>query len=53
MIDDRRLFGDQGSTWGNTIDESAIYEQVTAINKSYFISYEDGHVEKDVIVASC
>ena len=53
MIDDRRLFGDKGSTWGNTIDESAIYEQVTAINKSYFISYEDGHVEKDVIVASC
>lgn len=53
LIDDRRLFGDKASTWGNTIDESAIYEQITAINKSYFITYEDGHVENDVIVAYC
>lgn len=53
LIDDRRLFGDRASTWGNTIDESAIYEQITAINKSYFITYEDGHVENDVIVAYC
>lgn len=53
MIDDRRLFGDRESTWGNTIDEGAIYEQVATINKSYFITYEDGHVENDVIVAYC
>lgn len=53
LIDDRRLFGDKGSTWGNTIDENAIYEQVSAINKSYFIAYEDGHVEEDIIVAYC
>ena len=36
-----------------TINENEIYEQVTAINKSYFIAYEDGHVEDDVIVAHC
>lgn len=53
MIDDRRLFGDKKSTWGNAINESAIYEQISLINKSYFITYEDGHVENDVIVAYC
>lgn len=53
LIDDRRLFGDKGSTWGNTIDEKMINDKITSINSSYFIAYEDGHVEQDIIVAYC
>ena len=51
LIDDRRLFGDKGSTWGWEIAEDQIVEKILAINSKYEISYENGHVENDIIVA--
>lgn len=51
LIDDRRLFGDQGSTWGSEISEGQIVEKVMGINPNYQISYENGHVPNDIIVA--
>lgn len=53
LIDDRRLFGDEESTWGSSISEKEIEEKLIDINPSYFIAYEDGHVEDDIIVAYC
>lgn len=53
FIDDRRLFGNLDSTWGSSIAESDIEEKISTINPSYFITYEDGHVEEDIIVAYC
>jgi hypothetical protein len=51
LIDDRRLFGDNGSTWGWEITEDQIIEKVFSINEKYEISYENGHVPNDIIVA--
>jgi hypothetical protein len=51
LIDDRRIFGDKGSTWGWEITEDQIIEKVLAINSKYTISYENGHVPNDIIVA--
>lgn len=51
LIDDRRLFGDSGSTWGWEITEKQIEEKIFAINSKYEISYENGHVPNDIIVA--
>ena len=51
LIDDRRLFGDKESTWGWEISEEQIVEKVFSINEKYEISYENGHVPNDIIVA--
>lgn len=51
LIDDRRLFGVPGTTWGHTIDEEGILESIFDINSEYKISYEDGCVANDIIVA--
>tara|TARA_B100000925_G_C21956047_1_gene451240 strand:- start:497 stop:1036 length:540 start_codon:yes stop_codon:yes gene_type:complete len=51
LIDDRRLFGLSGTTWGHTIDEDGILESIADINKFYKISYENGCVPNDIIVA--
>jgi len=51
LIDDRRLFGLDGTTWGHTIDEDGILESIFDINEKYKISYEDGCVPKDIISA--
>jgi hypothetical protein len=51
LIDDRRLFGDKESTWGWEITEDQIIEKVLAINSKYDVSYENGHVPNDIIVA--
>jgi hypothetical protein len=51
LIDDRRLFGQVGSTWGENINEESIINSLIDINPNYKILYEDGHVPNDVIVA--
>lgn len=51
LIDDRRLFGVDNTTWGYTIDEDGILESIFDINSDYKISYEDGCVANDIIVA--
>lgn len=51
LIDDRRLFGVDNTTWGYTIDEDGILESISDINSDYKISYEDGCVPNDIIVA--
>ena len=51
LIDDRRLFGLDNTTWGYTIDEDGIMESISDINPDYKISYEDGCVPNDIIVA--
>lgn len=50
LIDDRRLFGVE-MTWGQTLDEEKILKLVNDINKKYKISYENGYIADDVIVA--
>lgn len=51
LIDDRRLFGDKRSTWGWEITEKQIIEKIISINSKYRISYENGHVPNDIIIA--
>lgn len=51
LIDDCRLFGDKGSTWGWEITKEEIIEKVFSINEKYEISYENGHVSNDILVA--
>jgi asparagine synthetase B (glutamine-hydrolysing) len=51
LIDDRRIFGEVGSTWGEGIDESEIIDLIHEINPEYEISYEDGCIPNDIIVA--
>jgi hypothetical protein len=55
MIDDRRLFYDNETRdnpngWGASILETAIVDQIKNINKNYSIVYENGFIDKDVIV---
>ena len=45
------MFGDENTTWGYTIDEEGIMESIIDINKDYKISYEDGCIPNDIIVA--
>lgn len=52
LIDDRRLFGVSGTTWGYTVDESKINKLIFNINSDYKISYENGNIPDDIIVAS-
>jgi|TARA_B100000085_G_scaffold57860_1_gene50734 hypothetical protein len=51
LVDDRRLFGQIGSNWGEDLDENLLIEAMTDINPDYQISFEDGCVPKDIIVA--
>jgi hypothetical protein len=51
LIDDKRLFGVPNTTWGHTIDLDGIIDLLYDINSNYTISYEDGCVPKDIIVA--
>lgn len=51
LIDDRRLFGATGHTWGGEITEQQIIELIKKINPDYKISYENGFVPDDIIVA--
>lgn len=51
MVDDRRIFGQAGSNWGENLDEELLIEAMTDINKDYKISFEDGCIPDDIIVA--
>lgn len=51
LVDDRRIFGQFGSNWGENLDEELLIEAMTDINSEYKISYEDGCVPDDIIVA--
>jgi len=51
LVDDRRIFGAIGSNWGEDLDEELLIEAMTDINPDYKISFEDGCVPNDIIVA--
>jgi hypothetical protein len=51
LIDDRRLFGEIGSNWGEGLDEKVLIESIIKINPDYKISFEDGCIPNDIIVA--
>lgn len=51
LIDDRRLFGANGHTWGGEITEDQIINLIKKINPEYKISYENGFIPDDIIVA--
>ena len=53
LVDDRRIFGASGSNWGEDLDEELLIEAMTDINPDYQISFEDGCIPDDIIVASC
>lgn len=50
LIDDRRCFG--GGNWGHGIKESEVKDKLKQINPDYKISYENGYIANDIIVAS-
>lgn len=59
LVDDRRLLKKHEIKHSSEIDPSTIgYDEeqiinhIKMINKNYEISYEDGHIKKDIIVAS-
>lgn len=49
LIDDLRLF--QGKGWGKSVSLNTIINKIKQINNDYCISYENGQVENDVLVA--
>lgn len=51
LVDDRRIFGQLGSNWGEDLDEELLIEAMTDINPDYQISFEDGCIADDIIVA--
>ena len=51
LVDDRRIFGAIGSNWGEDLDEELLIEAMIDINPDYKISFEDGCVPNDIIVA--
>ena len=51
LVDDRRIFGKANSNWGGDLDEKLLIEAMTDINKNYKISFEDGCIPDDIIVA--
>ena len=51
LVDDRRIFGQAGSNWGENLDEELLIEAMTDINNDYKISFEDGCIPDDIIVA--
>lgn len=50
LIDDRRIFEEGISKWHN-IMEKDINKALLTINPMYKFSYEDGHAQRDIIVA--
>lgn len=48
LIDDTRMFGHY---WGTGITKEGVLEQVMAINPDYKIQWENGIIEKDIMVA--
>ncbi len=48
LIDDRRMFG---IWWGEGINEELIISKIKEVNPNYIISYADGHIADDIIVA--
>jgi prepilin-type processing-associated H-X9-DG protein len=48
LIDDRRMFG---IWWGEGINEELIVSKIKELNPNYNISYADGHIADDIIVA--
>jgi len=51
LVDDRRLFGQVNSNWGEDLDEDLLIEAMMDINSDYQISFEDGCIPDDIIVA--
>ena len=51
LVDDRRIFGQPNSNWGQNINESEIIATIKQINPNYKISFEDGWVPNDIIAA--
>jgi len=51
LVDDRRIFGQIGSNWGKDLDEELLIEAIMDINSDYQISFDDGCVPDDIIVA--
>jgi|SRR5210317_346556 hypothetical protein len=50
MIDDLRII--RNEAWGEKdISEEILIEKIKTINSDYKFSYEDGHVEKDCLIA--
>jgi len=52
LVDDRRIFGQIGSNWGEDLDEKLLIEAMMDINLEYQISFEDGCIPDDIIVAN-
>lgn len=52
LVDDKRIIGNPNSTWGDNLDLDLIIEAMTDINPDYQISFEDGCIPDDIIVAS-
>jgi hypothetical protein len=50
FIDDRRLFG--SGEWGENVTEAAALKILREINPDYRITYLDGEVPEDIIVAT-
>lgn len=51
LIDDRRLFGQEGD-WGKNISEDEVISKLMEVNHKYTIKYENGIEENDIIVAA-
>ncbi|AOY81589.1 hypothetical protein BJP36_18375 [Moorena producens JHB] len=49
LIDDLRLLSKQG--WGESVVKDDIIEKLKQINHNYSLSYENGKIENDVLVA--
>jgi hypothetical protein len=51
LVDDRRIFKDNGIAYWENVKEREIAEAILKTNK-YKISYEDGYTPKDIIVGT-
>ena len=51
LVDDKRIIGNPNSTWGDDLDLNLIIESMMDINPDYKISFEDGCIPDDIIVA--
>jgi len=50
LIDDKRMLGRR--SWGKTIEFDKVLEKLKEINPDFFIMYETGLIEDDIIVAT-
>lgn len=52
LIDDVRVFNNVNETdWGEDLKIENVIDKIKQINDSYLISYEDGWVENDILIA--